>query len=297
MPNILERNAPCPCGSGKKYKKCCGALATRGAPDITTINQLIAYRGVVGRRRESWCAGYLQFKRDNIAEVERMLREDVAAASRAITCHKGCATCCSAYVTASLQECEGIVYWLYQHPDVMRSFLTAFQVWRQKIIGIQELFNRVYALQDRAVSRPTTEEERTELLIALSDFMKCGVLCPFLKDGACSIYQVRPFVCAGVVSTTPSEWCLASHPRHAEVVLHKADAYFENDMPYFLKLDRVSYGCVPVMVYTLLRGGYATLSTVPGLEGLQEEVYRDPEVRAKLLGAGYLPAETELPSR
>ncbi|MHC4336845.1 MAG: SEC-C metal-binding domain-containing protein [Planctomycetota bacterium] len=22
----VGRNAPCPCGSGKKYKKCCGAL-------------------------------------------------------------------------------------------------------------------------------------------------------------------------------------------------------------------------------------------------------------------------------
>ncbi|MBC8006284.1 MAG: SEC-C domain-containing protein [Verrucomicrobia bacterium] len=21
----IERNAPCPCGSGKKYKKCCGS--------------------------------------------------------------------------------------------------------------------------------------------------------------------------------------------------------------------------------------------------------------------------------
>lgn len=23
--NKINRNAPCPCGSGKKYKKCCGA--------------------------------------------------------------------------------------------------------------------------------------------------------------------------------------------------------------------------------------------------------------------------------
>ncbi|MCE5278129.1 MAG: SEC-C domain-containing protein [Planctomycetaceae bacterium] len=23
----VDRNAPCPCGSGKKYKKCCGAKA------------------------------------------------------------------------------------------------------------------------------------------------------------------------------------------------------------------------------------------------------------------------------
>jgi SWIM/SEC-C metal-binding protein len=27
----VDRNGPCPCGSGKKYKKCCGAVTT-GAP-------------------------------------------------------------------------------------------------------------------------------------------------------------------------------------------------------------------------------------------------------------------------
>ncbi len=26
--NKINRNAPCPCGSGKKYKKCCGLSAT-----------------------------------------------------------------------------------------------------------------------------------------------------------------------------------------------------------------------------------------------------------------------------
>ena len=25
--NKVDRNAPCPCGSGKKYKKCCGSVA------------------------------------------------------------------------------------------------------------------------------------------------------------------------------------------------------------------------------------------------------------------------------
>jgi hypothetical protein len=30
MPQI-ERNAPCPCGSGKKYKRCCGINATSGS--------------------------------------------------------------------------------------------------------------------------------------------------------------------------------------------------------------------------------------------------------------------------
>jgi preprotein translocase subunit SecA len=27
----IGRNDPCPCGSGKKYKKCCGAMVHAGA--------------------------------------------------------------------------------------------------------------------------------------------------------------------------------------------------------------------------------------------------------------------------
>ena len=30
-PTKVGRNDPCPCGSGKKYKKCCGAGASDGA--------------------------------------------------------------------------------------------------------------------------------------------------------------------------------------------------------------------------------------------------------------------------
>ena len=283
---MVERNAPCPCGSGKKYKKCCGAPRPAGL-DAAARQRAIAYRGAIGRRRGAWCADYLAFKRENIAEVEKIIAEDVAAAGRAITCHKGCQTCGCAYVVASLQECEGIVYWLYQHEEALRHFLGSYDAWRRQIAEHQELFNRVFALQDRAVSRPNTEEERIEVLVALSDFMKCGVMCPFLKDGACSIYEVRPFVCSGVVAATPPEWCVSSHPRHQEVVLYKADAHFENDKPYFLALKNdVSYGCVPFMVYTILQGGWDTLATVPGMESVAAEVYRDPEVRAAA-GTGY----------
>ncbi|MFK7871112.1 MAG: SEC-C metal-binding domain-containing protein [Roseobacter sp.] len=28
MPQKVGRNAPCPCGSGKKFKKCCGVAPT-----------------------------------------------------------------------------------------------------------------------------------------------------------------------------------------------------------------------------------------------------------------------------
>jgi len=29
--NKINRNAPCPCGSGKKYKKCCGGIGSFAA--------------------------------------------------------------------------------------------------------------------------------------------------------------------------------------------------------------------------------------------------------------------------
>ncbi|GAB2679357.1 YkgJ family cysteine cluster protein [Aliiglaciecola aliphaticivorans] len=36
--------------------------------------------------------------------------------------------------------------------------------------------------------------------------------CPFLKDGACSIYDVRPFVCRRhVTMTETNEWCKPEH--------------------------------------------------------------------------------------
>ncbi len=287
-----EHNAPCPCGSGKKYKKCCGETGLQALPGTIRFQRAVAYKGKVGRRRESWCADYFAFKRENIAEVEKMLREDSLAAGRTISCHKGCTTCGCAYVVASLQECEIIVYWLYHHEDALRHFLSSYQVWRARIGEVEELFNRVYSFQDRALSRETTEGERIELLVALTDYMGRGIVCPFVAGGACSIYDVRPFVCAGVVATTPPEWCLQSHPRHAEVVLYKADAHFENDAPYFRELkNKVSYGCVPYMVYTLLQGGYETLSTIPGLEEIGHEVHGDPEVRAEVLKAGFKPDE------
>jgi uncharacterized protein YecA (UPF0149 family) len=34
----VGRNEPCPCGSGKKYKKCCGAVRQEETNDESNIN-------------------------------------------------------------------------------------------------------------------------------------------------------------------------------------------------------------------------------------------------------------------
>ncbi|MFC2021620.1 SEC-C metal-binding domain-containing protein [Chloroflexota bacterium] len=49
----VGRNDPCPCGSGKKYKKCCGAQLSTGMNKSQTENSIqfnceIAYLGEIG---------------------------------------------------------------------------------------------------------------------------------------------------------------------------------------------------------------------------------------------------------
>src|SRR5258708_27347168 len=36
-PAKIGRNAPCPCGSGTKFKKCCGSARSAGGRDLTSI--------------------------------------------------------------------------------------------------------------------------------------------------------------------------------------------------------------------------------------------------------------------
>ena len=46
----VSRNAPCPCGSGKKYKHCCGAVATASEPTNQQAAKMEVQRGVQALR-------------------------------------------------------------------------------------------------------------------------------------------------------------------------------------------------------------------------------------------------------
>ena len=44
----VSRNAPCPCGSGKKYKRCCLEETTSEAHSIPRVSKILAGLGLVG---------------------------------------------------------------------------------------------------------------------------------------------------------------------------------------------------------------------------------------------------------
>jgi hypothetical protein len=282
-----ERNSPCPCGSGKKYKKCCGLVKTeaREGQDIFKLNQSVAYLGEVGRRREDFCINYTKEKQAGIEEIVNELRRDIATQGKAITCSRGCAYCCSVYVFATLQECECIVYYLYRHNDDLQHFLKSYTGWRQEISKIERSYRLIERIQEKAIlGWQVTQDEQGRFDTALTAFTSRNISCPFLlPDQSCSIYEVRPFVCAGVVSTYSPELCSPANPRHDTSLLCKAEIKTENEMPYFVQpKSPVVFGCLPELVHGILERGYSLLSTVQGLEHLKGKVARDPEVQMAL---------------
>ena len=277
-----ERNAPCPCGSGKKHKKCCGITTVR-TDDSIEINRLIAYRGQIGRRRKQFCEEYAPKKRAAIVALEAYLQRSLADHAHTSPCSRGCSHCCRLFVAASLQECEIIVNYLYDHEEKLAHFLRTYDTWRSRITRITRCFRQINDLHQKITAREDTAEDRQRFEEECGRYVQADIPCPFLKDSACSIYEVRPYVCAAVVAVSPSEWCAANHPRHAEASYLKSSIQTD-DRPAYLTLpaERDVLAPMPSLIYNLLHDGYALLDTVPGLEGIKNAALGDPEVQTIL---------------
>ena len=199
----VARNAPCPCGSGKKYKKCHGSASSQSQtkPDYLSINRAIAYKGDLGRSRETFCVDYIAAKKETIHKLESDLLQKVASSGKSISCSKGCAYCCLLFVVASLQECESIVYYLYHHEEVLRQFLRAFDSWSAQIMKIERCFRKINLLEAKIASGVATKEDEQNFAIECGLYARQNIPCPFLVDGACSIYRGQA-VCLRTVNSS-----------------------------------------------------------------------------------------------
>lgn len=282
-----ERNAACACGSGKKYKKCCGALEPQVRPvvEFILLHREAAYLGEIGRRREAFGRQYTQLKKTRLPEAEEQIRQAVSAAGKSISCSKGCSHCCSLFVIASLQECECLVYYLYHHQAELVHFVESFQKWRERTLQIGDTFRRINHIQALMVAGQATEEDLKIFDADCDAYAAQANPCPFLKDNACSVYAVRPYVCAGVVSASPREWCQPRHPRQTEIEHFKLTLNHEEDAPYFALPDGGAVCAnMPVMVYRMLTEGYRALATIKGLESIEKVFNSDPETQAWFSG-------------
>lgn len=282
------RNQPCPCDSGKKYKKCCGAaelifggkrVPTLNDIDNLNLNRAIAYAGDVGARRKKFCSIFIARKQAYLKRIEQDQLEQTVARREKITCHKGCINCCMQYLIGTLQECEAIVYYLYQHDRFLADFMYNYPAWQYKVSRPESGYTALKNAIEQRIRCGVAESYIRAYEQANFKFMMMSPVCPFHnREHGCLIYEVRPWTCATQVATTPNEWC---HPttnaRNEKPKMYMSEMVPE-EMPYFRETAGLNVMLVPVGVWQILTLGYCWLSSVPGLEGLDQEILQDPEV-------------------
>ena len=289
-----KRNHPCPCGSGKKYKYCCSPSAINILGDEIALfhkNRNTAYTGELGARREAFCRSYMIKKTEIFKELSEKQNEMAASEKSVISCARGCTHCCILMVGATVQEVELIVRYLYQNEELFNYFIDVYPKWISKLKEVDCLLEK--QLKNRSGLSTAAAKEKTKhnchyLLSASLDTMwksglenrlmiiKEGLYCPFLRDGACFIHEVRPYYCAGYFAITPQDWC---NPLNAaEYRKRKASQIFKIDLAddlsfYGGNLEKPVWSFMPVMVYETLKYGTEALQPMKIMDGSNMKSY------------------------
>lgn len=246
------------------------------------LNREIAYKGIIGRRRQEFCFEYIKRKKAIIKDIEQDVMSQIEDIQEAIICHKGCSACCVAYIEAELAECEAIVYHLYQNEDTLSLFLEQYLKWRAHIKEYGDLFHRCEHVLRELRDNGKNEKTRQELADALFFYKMQNIPCPFLHENICIIHEVRPFTCASHYVTTPADWCSPLNPEQPKI--YKSN--LSGSMPDLAFYYGSSAGPVilfmPMAVNKILKCGFYYLSEVIYNEGLWEDVINDPEVMADI---------------
>jgi len=235
-------------------------------------NRDLAYAGESGRQRRDFSISYTDNKKKILERISREVADQTEQGKR-FTCRKGCSYCCGLYIEASLNECEAIVYYLYNHMDAFFIFLEQYPAWRRETGRYGDLLLAgMEAWAKFRKEKDNLEANRIELAESMMDYQSLNVSCPFLHNNICTIYEVRPYVCATHHVTTPAEWCSPFHPGEPDVY-RTQPADDGSDLCFFgRKLSEPFISSMPLTVYEILRGGLTYLSEVTGHNLLQDEV-------------------------
>jgi Fe-S-cluster containining protein len=261
---MVGRNDACPCGSGNKYKKCCGMDQSSGSDSLShpsICDSAQAYSGPLGEQREQFAIRYIADKKNALKEIEAGLEEKVQADNLVISCRKGCSHCCSNYPEATLQECESVVYHLYNHENILKAFLINYPGWRKKVESLEADYRNIASLTEQFQSN-ADDVVKMQLDAARAAYHQHRASCPFLVDGACSIHEVRPWVCASIVSVTPGEWCDIENSDYSEVLQYTSDLWLSKEVKFFLPTATEFMAApMPAAVYRILKDGYKAWKT------------------------------------
>jgi Fe-S-cluster containining protein len=135
---------------------------------------------------------------DNVV-VDRAVSKSEAA-GRPISCCRGCSACCRAQpVPITPPEAYALSRLVDRLPEPRQTEVRAS--FADRVQRLQEAgLASVYLDRDPDLSQ---EEART----VAREYFGLGLVCPFLEEDACGIYQERPFVCRQYLVTSPAILC------------------------------------------------------------------------------------------
>lgn len=152
----------------------------------------------------------LPFMRKLDDEVISAAVRHVEASGQSVSCQRGCSTCCRAQpVPVTPVEAHALERVVEAMPEPRRSLVKerfVANVRRLEEAGLAEHYRQ----RDPALS---AEDART----IAERYFRLGLVCPFLEDDACGIYNDRPFVCRQYLVTSPAQLC--QDPFHEPVRL------------------------------------------------------------------------------
>jgi Fe-S-cluster containining protein len=217
--------------------------------------------GSYGAWRRKFCREYAALLEATRKNTNRSLRASVSAEGRQISCQRECTFCCHHYVSVSLAQGMVIVAHLYRNKDLLQQFLDRYEEWRGKTEGIAD---EIDDIRNRALasSAPMARVIKDTRPLSTRYFLS-NIPCPFLVDGLCSIYTVRPLACSAHHSVSPPEWCAPNSQQEPEIRRVTPD---DGDL---LAMIRVADPwltlfelALPTMVYRLLTEGGAAMASL-----------------------------------
>ncbi len=214
----------------------------------------------------------------------------VADRHAVITCEKGCHYCCSAYVDGTLQECEAIVYHLYEHSDILKSFLNTYPKWREDVKRNGDLFKQCGQFWKMEITPENKQSLKKQADDANQKYYEKNISCPFLNQDLCSIYEVRPYMCVSLTSVSPKEYCRTSSATKPETIRAMSKEILLDCSFYYNKLENPVVTFMPIAIYEILKNGtfYFSRGGAPGLGKLDQEFCSDMEVLSALRKYGVL---------
>ena len=245
--------------------------------EIIDWNRQNAYKGKLGRSRELFCFTYLKHKASIIKNIVNGQIQDAATDHVEITCSKKCmsSTCCMQYVEATIQECEVIVYYLYNHKEALSNYLKNYPSWRAKVSQSGDLFKQGEKIWGEVTSsrKPNSDDSQLMDKIYQSHF-QLHVPCPFLSENLCTIYEARPYTCAGYYSDSPIELCSVESTTLPPIHYAQPAEVLSDISFYHSKLSSPRILFMPTNIYEILIGGYSQIAKASGLPELEKEAKR-----------------------